>query len=531
MVLRAPSSRSRSRIAAGSFFTSRNFATISRAIFSSSTCSVRNHCSSVISANAFSVKQSSYSELIWTVTRCSCSSAFSKTAASDSNATPGRSIAFSSTLPSRASTKSNSFMPCCRSSSLCSRSHLAAPRNFWRSQNPAIAKYVYDASNSELICSLMALSTVAFTETSPIAAGPHPAAYGRSLVRSRRSLQRLSDPPAIYWPAVEELLGHHDTVLLEDFAVLHHELHTLERRDVVQRIPGNGDDVGEVCRLDGTARLLGLAHLVAVDRHRAQDVGVRDARILPRLQKLHAHLAARLAGDVVVGVGRKRQRDFLGVRVFEACHGALIRLRRDRMSSERVGRVGPGPPDALLRHQRVHVLVEAGRMGDRPDARFDRVLRAVERLHVSFDLHPDLRRLADEQPNLVGGVAVRLAVDADLDHARAEQHVLTHRFDDLVVRVGVEVLWIDDVVLLGHLGRREELPAHAADDDPRVDDRRPRDPALLDRLPQRRVGVQGVVAHVANDRESRRQHLDPIRGRLNRAQRRRFLNVRVVVDV
>ena len=58
-VLRTPSSRSRSRIAAGSFFTSRNFATISRAVFSSSTCSVRNHCSSVISANAFSVKQSS----------------------------------------------------------------------------------------------------------------------------------------------------------------------------------------------------------------------------------------------------------------------------------------------------------------------------------------------------------------------------------------------------------------------------------------------------------------------------------------
>src|SRR5262249_11712180 len=52
-VVREPSSRSMSSIAAGSFFTSRNLATISRATFSSSTCSVRNHWSSVISANAF----------------------------------------------------------------------------------------------------------------------------------------------------------------------------------------------------------------------------------------------------------------------------------------------------------------------------------------------------------------------------------------------------------------------------------------------------------------------------------------------
>ena len=57
--LRAPSSRSRSSSDAGSLPTSLNFATISRADLSSSTCSVRNHCSSTVAANAFSLKASS----------------------------------------------------------------------------------------------------------------------------------------------------------------------------------------------------------------------------------------------------------------------------------------------------------------------------------------------------------------------------------------------------------------------------------------------------------------------------------------
>src|SRR4029079_18705419 len=49
---RAPNSRSKSSSDPASSPTRRNRATISRAVFSSSTCSVRNHCSSVISANA-----------------------------------------------------------------------------------------------------------------------------------------------------------------------------------------------------------------------------------------------------------------------------------------------------------------------------------------------------------------------------------------------------------------------------------------------------------------------------------------------
>ena len=54
-----PSSRSRSSIDAGSSLTIWNFATISRTVFSSSTCSVMNHWSSAIAANAFWVNASS----------------------------------------------------------------------------------------------------------------------------------------------------------------------------------------------------------------------------------------------------------------------------------------------------------------------------------------------------------------------------------------------------------------------------------------------------------------------------------------
>lgn len=49
---RSPNSRSRSSIADASSWSMLNLATISRTVFSSSTCSVMNHCSSTSAANA-----------------------------------------------------------------------------------------------------------------------------------------------------------------------------------------------------------------------------------------------------------------------------------------------------------------------------------------------------------------------------------------------------------------------------------------------------------------------------------------------
>src|SRR6266536_1626819 len=79
--------------------------------------------------------------------------------------------------------------------------------------------------------------------------------------------------------------------------------------------------VGEVPGLERSARLLRLADFVAVDRHRAKDVGRRNPGVLPRLEELQADLAACLASDIVIGVGGKGQRYLFGVRVLEAGDG------------------------------------------------------------------------------------------------------------------------------------------------------------------------------------------------------------------
>ena len=59
----------------------------------------------------------------------------------------------------------------------------------------------------------------------------------------------------------------------------------------------------------------------------------------------------------------------------------------------------------------------------------------------------------------------------------------------------------------------------------------PRHPPLLDPDPQRRIGVVAGVAEIAHDGEARRQHLHPVRHRLNGPQRRGIEHVGQVVDV
>ena len=85
------------------------------------------------------------------------------------------------------------------------------------------------------------------------AAGPLPRQLGPHSIPHAA----LPNPPAVHRPAVEERAGRHDAVALEDQAVLHHELHLLQRIDVVERIAGHGDEVREESGLDRAARLLG----------------------------------------------------------------------------------------------------------------------------------------------------------------------------------------------------------------------------------------------------------------------------------
>ena len=100
-------------------------------------------------------------------------------------------------------------------------------------------------------------------------------------------------------------------------------------------------------------------------------------------------------------------------------------------------------------------------------------------------------------------------------------HVLADRFRDLVVRVGVHVLRVDQI---GPLGVFMELAAEAADDDPRIDDGRTGNPAGLDSLPQRGVGVQTAVAQIALEGESMVEQRERVAGALERAVRGRVGN-------
>ena len=280
-----------------------------------------------------------------------------------------------------------------------------------------------------------------------------------------------------------------------------------------------------------------VGRLVAGDRERLEDVLRRDARGLPREQEVDRQLAAvqPLAVGLlhllvpVVHVGGEGDRHAFLPRRPELIGRAFLSLRRSAIRGER--RVGAGEVDALLRHLRVllrrHLLAVRNHM----EAGIDRALRSVARLHVRVDLRAAPGRFADEELDVVDRVAPRLAVEADLDHLRPEQQILADRLDDLVAAVGLEVLRIHDVVALVHLRRRVELSAGGTDDEPRRNDRRPRDPSLLDRRTQRRIGVQAVVADIANNREARGERLQGIGRCLDRPQRRRVGDVGVVIDV
>src|SRR5436190_17850379 len=97
---------------------------------------------------------------------------------------------------------------------------------------------------------------------------------------------------------------------------------------------------------------------------------------------------------------------------------------------------------------------------------------------MAGDLEAGLGGLGDEEAHLVGGVAVRLAIDTNLDDLGAVQDVAADGLHDLVVGVRVEVLGVDQALALGNWG---ELAAEAADDEAGVDDPGARDPALFDR--------------------------------------------------
>src|SRR5688500_18033877 len=131
----------------------------------------------------------------------------------------------------------------------------------------------------------------------------------------------LPYPPAVDRAGMEERGRRHHAVALEHFAVLHDELHAFERVEILERIAGHRDQVGEESRLDRTAAVLCFAQLVTIHRHRAKRIGVCDAGVDPGLDEFQAQLATRLARYSVISVSGKRQRDLVLVGDLESGDG------------------------------------------------------------------------------------------------------------------------------------------------------------------------------------------------------------------
>src|SRR5262245_18185829 len=108
-------------------------------------------------------------------------------------------------------------MPCWYSSTLCALSQRDAPVNFSRSQKAAIARYWYQAVNSELICTLIAFRTSACISRFLLVPFPAPAA--------------ASDPGT----ARDELDGKPAPLCLQPQRPADRSSHTLSARSVTHR--------------------------------------------------------------------------------------------------------------------------------------------------------------------------------------------------------------------------------------------------------------------------------------------------------
>src|ERR1044071_3315608 len=65
--------------------------------------------------------------------------------------------------------------------------------------------------------------------------------------------------------------------LLVDLTPLHHQLHLSNRRDVLCRITGDRDQVGEIARLHRADAIAPMHHLRIVDRRRSQCLERRES--------------------------------------------------------------------------------------------------------------------------------------------------------------------------------------------------------------------------------------------------------------
>src|SRR6185503_6926101 len=92
--------------------------------------------------------------------------------------------------------------------------------------------------------------------------------------------------PALDGARVEERGRGHDTVALEDEAVLHDEADVAQGVDVLERVAADGDEVGEEPGPDRSALLLQLRACESGDGHGLERVGGGDPGVLPGREEI-----------------------------------------------------------------------------------------------------------------------------------------------------------------------------------------------------------------------------------------------------
>src|SRR6185369_10865663 len=108
-------------------------------------------------------------------------------------------------------------------------------------------------------------------------------------------IEKLASPSAVghaHWTGVEELLGSHYSVFLEDGPILHYKLNVSQRIDIGERIALTRDHIREHARFDWPAFFDNVRGLIPVNRQGIQNVAVRNVSCLPRIEESYGHVAA-----------------------------------------------------------------------------------------------------------------------------------------------------------------------------------------------------------------------------------------------
>ena len=75
------------------------------------------------------------------------------------------------------------------------------------------------------------------------------------------SIRAVAPSSCLFCVALHRSIGLTSQIILDDLSALHHKLNALEFGDVLQRVPGNGDDIGVLTLFERTDPILPSQHL------------------------------------------------------------------------------------------------------------------------------------------------------------------------------------------------------------------------------------------------------------------------------